>query len=358
MHVRIAVHGSYFADNFGDTLLVKLLCDRFSRVVGPDNVWLAAPGLAREQEAIGYPVVPRTEASRITHVAFSGGGYLGEQPGGLSQRVRWSLRNHRRHFSWLGRFRHARMGVFGAGVGPLSLLPMRILLRRLAERSDAFLVRDRESVAYCRQYGVPDERVTQCVDYALSLSAREASEGPRRRVLLHPSGIDEPDLRHLVDALQRSQHEFRERELCLDVITDGSGSGARVQAEAQGRMLRESLPEVDVEVVPYEGHEALLARIEEAHLTVTGKLHVGICSIARGARVLSVPHHPKTLRLYQQLGLEEFCFPNGLGELDTSALLDRLFVRPFAPDWSSIRSGIQRLDEAIEAFARSEPRTR
>lgn len=338
--VKIAVHGSYFVNNFGDTLLVKLMCDRVARQVGRDNVYLAVAGHRGEQATIGYPVLDPSERGDVDLLVYSGGGYFGESADGLYERYQAARRRHNRHLSWLSDYRNAAKAVIGVGVGPLTFNKQAV--RDLFDSSSAVLVRDAESLAYCRAYGFPTHNLRQCVDMALSLDP----VGPdgRSGVALHVPNMAAEHLETVFNVLASSAAgQYAER---IHVIYDAPPGGDVLGFEAKLQSVAQSVFGHSLLVKPYQGLDEMLAALETYELVVTNKLHVGIVTIAKGGRVISTPHHIKTPRLYRQLGLSDFCVP--LSSLTMAGLTEAFERLPdFAPDREVIARGSELIDRVI-----------
>jgi polysaccharide pyruvyl transferase WcaK-like protein len=336
---QIAVHGSYFTNNFGDTLLVRLTCDMVAGFVGRENVFLARPGKVVEQADIGYPVVAPDTIRRIDLLIFAGGGYFAEGSEPILRRWKASRRAHRRHLAWLPLYRHAEKAVIGVGVGPLTFPVMRRDVGRLFRSATRTLVRDRESFEFCQAYGFGRD-VQQCVDLALSLPR---TVGARAGVALH---LPETSDAHM-DVVLRSLAAFERGRYAEDlrIIYDGphnprSTFHERLQSRAE-TVLGRRLP-----VVFYADHRTLTEELAGYELVVTSKLHVGIVTIAQGGRAVAVPHHPKTRRLYRQLGLSAYCIePARLGEAELGAALAAL--PRFEPDRGVIDSGVATIRTAV-----------
>lgn len=339
--VRIAVHGSYFVNNFGDTLLVKMLCDRVAKQVGRENVFLAAPGHAAEQASIGYPVVAPEARKDIDLLLYSGGGYFGDAADSLYDRYLAARKRSTRHLAWLGDYRHAAKAVIAVGVGPIGF--NRQAVRDLFGSSLAVLVRDAESHAYCRSYGFADHNLGQCVDMALSLEP-VAPEG-RSGLALHVPEMSPRDLETVFRVVATScAGRYSER---IHVIYDAPTGPAVGNFEAALQSVAQSVFGHSLLVKPYPGLEPMLAALESYELVVTNKLHVGIVTIAKGGRVISTPHHLKTPRLYRQLGLSDYCVPlSSLTPHDLAAAIEKL--PDFAPDRRVISEGVQIIEDTVQ----------
>jgi hypothetical protein len=338
--VKIAVHGSYFVNNFGDTLLVKLLCDKVAEQVGRENVFLAVPGHAAEQASIGYPVVDPERRKDIDLLLYSGGGYFGESADSLYERYVAARRRHNRHLAWLDDFSNAAKAVIAVGVGPLTFNKQAV--RDLFDASSAVLVRDAESLAYCRAYGFPTHNLRQCCDMALSMDI--VGDENRSGVALHVPNMPREHLETIMGVLASSPAgKYAER---IHVIYDAPPAGGSLAFEADLQSVAQSVFGHSLLVKPYTNTSELLAALGSYELVVTNKLHVGIVTIAQGGRVISTPHHIKTPRLYRQLGLSDYCVP--LSGLTTASLSEAFEKLPqFSPNRELIGRGVDLIDSVV-----------
>ena len=334
---RVAVHGSYFANNFGDTLLVRLMCDRVADRVGAGNVYLAVPGDEDEQRAIGYPVAAPEQRATVDHLVFAGGGYFGEPAGSWTARRKWYRRNGARHLDWVADFERAAVHVLGVGYGPLTGRRFRSRVDALLARAETVLLRDEESLGYYAG------DAAQCVDLALSMRS-SVKPGDKRAVGLHLYNLNDAHRQSLIALAAR---RFPDRELLLlnDSKRDNYGSAA---VAAQVEALRADGRSVDV--VKYTDVDTLVGHLDRCAVVVTSKLHVGIVSIALGAASLSIPFHPKVTRLYRQLGISAFCEPY-VGADPTDAVARMMdAVDDYRPDRAAIAAGVAQIDAALDAI--------
>lgn len=339
--IKVAVHGSYFADNYGDTLLVKIMCDMAASIVGKENVYLAVPGNEGEQKAIGYPIVPKAARGSVTHLIYGGGGYLGERTNAFLDNLNWSVRNYRRHLAWRTDFAHAKKAIIGAGFGPISNRLLRREVRNLLLDSQVVLLRDKESLDYAETYGIHHPAIGMCVDIALSLPVRDIA---RKGIAVHADNLSQTELEVIFGCLAS---KFG-KDAPIEVIFDNASSHTKAvmdkyEAAANSAGLKELLCR------SYDRFDALVEKVAEYSLVVTSKLHVGITSIAQGGQVISVPAHQKTARLYRQLGISQFCIQRH----DLSASTFQLAIRAleqFKPDRVVIESGIQKVSGAVSTF--------
>jgi len=338
--IKVAVHGSYFADNYGDTLLVKIMCDKVASIVGVENVFQAVEGHKKEQARIGYPVARASDRSKVTHLIYGGGGYLGERGRGSLDNLVWSSRNFIRHIVWKGKYAKARKAIVGAGFGPISNLILRRMVCRLAQGAEIVLLRDKESLAFLHQYGVTHGNAATCVDLALSLPRVERE---RVGVALHAENLSEEEMRIVFSSIRQVLDKT-----AVSVIFDNVGGDTpENRRKYEAASLLAGISEISFH--PYVGVDETLAEVTKYELVITSKLHVGITTIAQGGRVISIPSHQKTVRLYRQLGIDKFCILRScLTEASLSATMNSL--EEFAPNKQVVKSGLDNVDDALRKF--------
>lgn len=281
---KVAVHGSYHADNFGDTLLVRLICDMLAEHVGRENVaWpCRASRTSRPRSAIRSS--PRA-ARRGRSAGLRRRGYFSQHAGNLLRTVRATRRRNRRHLDWLPQFAGSRKAMIGVGVGPISF--HRAPVRKLFSACETVLVRDAESMAFCKDYGFRTRDLRQCVDLALSLPV---VPGPRSGVAIHLPGMSPEVVETALGALAAHPLGKSERiEAIFDAPpTEGLETWtADLQRIAQAKLGRK-LP-----IFPYPGVDVLREKLAGYELVITCKLHVGIVTIAQGARSSPSPSSPR-----------------------------------------------------------------
>ncbi|MFK3844662.1 polysaccharide pyruvyl transferase family protein [Stenotrophomonas sp. NPDC078853] len=337
----VAVHGSYFADNYGDTLLVRILCDMAAAHVGRSNVFLAVEGDERELQDIGYPVVPKDKRDQVTHLLFGGGGYFGERSSKLLDNVKWSIRNYRRHLAWTGSFTNARRAVIGAGFGPISNKLLRMKVRSFMQSAELVLVRDAESLKFMQAYKISHRNSGTCVDLALSLPIADHT---RSGVALHIDNFSTQEMDEVFQGLAAASMHISH----VDVIFDNKPSDT-VESRLKYAQAATNAGLAECNFFPYTGVDSLVARVATYELVVTSKLHVGITTIAQGGRAIAIPGHQKTIRLYKQLALERFCISRS--RLQRNVLTEAVDdLASYAPDRSVIAEGLGRVEAALSTF--------
>jgi len=337
----VAVHGSYFAENYGDTLLVRMMCDKIARMIGKDNVYLAVEGDAREQKDIGYPVVPKSSRREITHLVFGGGGYFGERTKMPIDNVIWSVRNYVRHLSWVRNFPNARKAVIGAGFGPITNRILRSRVRSFMYGCELVLVRDIESLAFMEAYSIRHPKVDTCVDLALTLPCVDEA---RTGIALHVDNLSQGEIDLVFRSLRASSMQSEGIEVIFDNKPSDTGRNRDKYIKAAAQHGFPSCV-----FIPYKDVDTLLGRVANYALVITSKLHVGITTIAQGGRAISIPGHQKTIRLYNQLGLSHYCIsrPELTVELLCRAIEN---LSLYTPDRNVIVAGSKRIDGALDDF--------
>ncbi len=337
----VAVHGSYFADNYGDTLLVRILCDKVAALVGKENTYIAVEGIEREMTDIGYPVVPPSQRSHVTHLIFGGGGYFGERSNTFLDTLKWSIRNYKRHLSWVGSFNKARRAVVGVGFGPISNRLFRFRVGAFLKSAELVLVRDAESAKFMHDYGINPRQTGICVDLALSLPLVDSEKSG---VALHVDNLSQDE----IDSIFRAISSCSPTTSQVDIIFDNKPSDTPAKREKYHRAAAAN-GITKCNFIPYASVDDLLKRLTTYSFVITSKLHVGITTIAQGGRAIAIPGHQKTIRLYKQLGLESFCISRAV--MNTEILKETIaHLEDYAPDRKVIEDGLARVDAALAAF--------
>lgn len=343
---HVLIHGAYNANNFGDTLLLKLLSDRMlveGFVVYVSN---ACSDTLSSLDSRVLELAEKPVREKIDVLIYGGGGYFGEQPVG---RLKWHMRFIKTHI-WRGYcsifLRHQTV-FSGVDFGPLSCWLSRFLARRIWNRSIFIGARNFESANFLRNQGVLGEIVCETADAALLTSelmnvdqSTSNAAGGRRRIIIHPSFSLESTLqRRIADEIKSTLCGRDDIELCI--MADSSGPDV-----AQRLMSWASYLDVpNRSVFYYSGLNSTVALIASSYAVITNKLHVAIVAGSYGKQVISLAKHPKNLRFFNQIMRPELCLM--LGELDFLRLDDLLV---------SLANGILlpvHLDESVKKMARA-----
>ncbi len=315
--VRVALHGSYFTDNFGDILLMQIYLRWLREAVeGAEVLMPFLPAATSHHFDVpagrGYGALLRADA-----LVYGGGGYFGEPP---TDRRRWGARLAARHLApgLLAAATGREVIVNGVGAGPVSAALPRWMLARVTARASQVVVRDEESLAFMRALGVAEDRLQLGADAALCLqpsdlpaSAVDEIEGwlsglpAGPRLGVHLTGDSARGAGHAAAIDDVLAFAAARPELRVVAITDQKGAAGQQAATLE---LSERLPG-RCEAYRYQRPWPLAALLARLDLVVTMKLHVGIVAATLGTPVLSVRSHPKIERFYRQLGASDASLP-------------------------------------------------
>lgn len=336
------VHGSYFNNNFGDTLLIKLMCDELASLVGKKNVFLATKGNKSEQILIGYPVLPKNRRLEVQYLIYAGGGYFGEPPASGLRLFKWYIRNYIRHVIWLTDFKKAKIGVFGVGYGPLSLPLLRKALNIPLTKAQVILFRDKESLSGFNNYNKKSNvKRDICTDFALSV--KPLSNKRQKIIALHLPKVSIENVKKILEAIKESSYSSFD----IDFISDGDGDFSTKYVSSIDNILYELEMKNTLRFTTYTDIDELINRLSIYSFVITSKLHVGIVTIALGGKVISLPWHSKTIRLYRQLGVENFCLP--LQDFKKHSLKEIIEnIEKFKPNRQYIDFGIEKIRASIK----------
>lgn len=305
MKKSVAIHGAVYGRNFGDILIIETI---IRSLVGAGITEFSIPMglkrfinyLNRNSKRIGTAKFPSV-------IIFGPGGYLGQPEYNV---VRWNLRFMLYHGSIILMSYAMRIPIIihGAGVGPATFYPVRMLIRLLFKRAVKIHVRDIESFNYVSEIykNVDNKVLTFGGDVALALTSiygikpktSESNKGvigihmPVGNRILFPDALADDIVRFV---RENTDYQFR-------ILHDGPGHA--VHGKLRAILSFENVAEVD-----FVSPEDLLSRINECEVIVSTKLHVGICGYALGKKIISIYTHPKNVRFFQQIGRADNAVP-------------------------------------------------
>ncbi|KAA0565836.1 polysaccharide pyruvyl transferase family protein [Bacillus sp. CH30_1T] len=315
---KVALHGSYYGDNFGDTLFVihfiNWLNENEKNTISSIHLPFASDRvrkLVRVSEKRGIRSIIEADS-----LVFFGGGYLGEPPG--KNKV-WSYRLIIRHLSVaLLAFLFKKPFIFiGVGAGPLTNKLARKLTVFLCNKSKKTVVRDIESKEYLIRYGVKENKLKVTADSILTLQSQNV-DSTQSALIKNKINVEKKDaclligvhlpinkndndkLILLIKDLKKYCDEIGKYKLV--VFNDFYKENYDYQAFTN---IKDEFGEENVIGIDYNNPQQLIALINELNIVITTKLHCGIVANCLGKYTLSVSVHNKTKRLYKQLNLEE-----------------------------------------------------
>lgn len=318
----IGLHGSYFGRNFGDTLILWIIKE-WIKENNADNL-VNLPFVSSDKEAVeilggeNY----KTEFKDLSGLVFGPGGYFGEQPGNYLRRLRWSIRNYKRHLTWNSELQ--KNGIpyitIGVGVGPLSFSFIRRKVVKLFKGAEYISVRDKYSKQYLVQWGIDADRINVYPDVALTLKPKNTNmhTGQKESIAIHMPSIkillDEKHISYFLDFLEKLKADYN-----LLLLEDSENQFKNNSTENITYLLKER--NISLDILEYKNPDNLMENIENVDYVITSKLHVGIVSYALGKKTLSIPLHTKTVRFYEQINRLDFCLADK--NFNTEVLLDK-----------------------------------
>lgn len=301
--MKIAVHGSYFMRNFGDTLLIKTACD-WIKEMGYDDIILPTVSSDKEAEEIGAKRVSQDEWGEIDLLLYAGGGYFGEPNSDFIGRNRWAYLNYKRHVKLYQALNPKNTIVFGLGFGPISNPYLRKKVINIFKSSRLVYLRDEESMEYAKKYKYTRGNLNRGVDLALSVGLEKKIYQPSKNnvIGLHIPIVDKKLVNKYYLLFQNvinigSVEIFCDAPKQTDLINHEDSFNYRL------------LKRHNIKINPYQGPEELINNLRRCRLIVTSKLHVGILAASMGIPVYSVPIHTKVERFYKQINYMEQCNP-------------------------------------------------
>ncbi len=335
MKNKVALHGSYYGDNFGDTLFVEIFNSWIKELehYDKDNVILPFAG-NRVRNLVSVSSQKGLKGLlQAGKIVFIGGGYLGERP---NDRLVWNARLFVRHltiaiFALIFQKPYIFVGV---GAGPLSNKIIRKMVVFLCNRSVKVIVRDIESYNYLIDYGVEKNKIITTADSVLTLDNSYLENNniktinyinnfkKANKVII---GVHLPARDEHTDKLDKIIKALREyvdisKNVKLIVFNDFYKEGYNYIAL---NMIKERFKDEEFEVYDYTDPNNLIGLISQLDIVITTKLHVGVVANCYGVYSLSFPVHGKTIRFYKQINLNERCIDiNTLEEFDVLKLLN------------------------------------
>ena len=302
----VSLHGSYFANNFGDILLINVFYEWIKEYLPSVQVNLPLANKKRTKE------LPEPTSTGILNLLMSdcliycGGGYFGEQP---VKKGKWSVRNFFRHaiIGILAVVFRIPIAIIGVEIGPLSKVWFRRVVLWLVKRSRVVMVRNVESFVFLKSNGFNNAVIT--ADAVLSLNQNVEQnmnlDKPNEYITLHLPGYRR--YKQPIDVFVAS--------LCECVQKEGKDFDFQFIEDVPGQYSTgyEPLYKVITDkgfkytVLPYSGIKAVIDSVKNSFAVITTKLHVGITAAAYNKRVFSIYAHPKTLRFHQQIGNGSNC---------------------------------------------------
>lgn len=307
----VALHGSYFGRNFGDTLILWIIKTWIEEANQDFKVVLPFVNSKLEAFEILEKENGKEKLEDADALIFGPGGYFGEPPWGFLRKLRWTFRNYKRHLKWNRILYKNKIpyAIIGVGVGPLSFGFMRRKVVKLFKNAAIISVRDKYSKQYLIDWGIETSKIQVVSDVALTLSPKKdvnTKVSTRETVGIHLNNL--------------SKYTVDKQEAIIDFVIDLDNShdlflieDVRNQVDFNkegnvGYILKSK--GLTPKVLKYERPSKLIENLSSFNYLITSKLHVGIVGYATGIPVLSIPFHSKTIRFYEQIKRDRFCMYN------------------------------------------------
>lgn len=320
MNSYIALHGSYYGDNFGDTLFIKVFVEWLKEIRPEIEQELLLPYASeRARRTVNVSAIRGIRALlKCKCLVFMGGGYFGEP---RDKAYIWHIRLIVRHLSivYFARVFRKPYIFIGLGAGPLTNCITRRMCVAACNRSKGVLVRDVESRNYLVEYGVRPEKITVTADSILGLkSYRKSVANDKLKIGIHLPMIHmHPNIEQVVKEIAyfASEHEGCEMYAFKDFYKE-------TFQDASIPVYNKYLGQENYMYMPYQSPTQLIQMIGDFDIVITNKLHCGIVALTQGTFVCSVAFHSKTQRLYDQLNLSKYTIP--IDKYQEGKLLDML----------------------------------
>lgn len=311
---KVGMHGSFFGDNFGDTLFAILTEDLIAQSGGEAILSYCSD---RVHAQLRTPKRNLKEFLSAKRIVFTGGGYLGEPSTRL---VYWHVRFFFRHGLPLFASRALRKKYIfaGVGAGPLRFSLTRKFVAWALRGAEKVYARDAQSLRFL-QNDLRLNNVELGADLVIQhVQERNYATVPRRvdgkrRIGLHLPLLTEPEnIGYLVEQLS-ARAEASEYVFFQDFFKPGFVSAVQPLLDRSGVKYSEH---------QYSGAADLLDFITTLDAVITVKLHVGIVSTAMGLPTLSLSVHEKATRYFEQIQYPELNTPS---DANPKAAVDRFF---------------------------------
>ncbi|PIG94075.1 polysaccharide pyruvyl transferase family protein [Gloeocapsopsis sp. IPPAS B-1203] len=322
----IAIHGSYYNNNFGDLLLIKLVENWVKSKVNSTIVYPMVDKQEQKEFKEHFPNSFIGIKQRETWQALvcTGGGYLGEPNWSHGKKLggKWNKQFFRRHVlpAEICIWSNTPYAIVGVEAGPLSNIFVRHEVKRILSHASVLSVRNIESKKFIQDTLGIDSEVIVAPDAALTISKEDIPTTALNYVdsLLAPYqgmislGIHYPS-RFLCDTPQAEllrQGLFSTLASTPDVLpvvfSDCGSNNVPSDTEKLAKIIHNSTGKECLSL-PFKGIWETAALISKLSAILTTKLHVGIVAYALGVHCESFATHQKTPRFYKQIGRASQC---------------------------------------------------
>ena len=291
MKNKVIIHGSQYKDNFGDTLLVKVIMDNID-----DNYELYS-STASDKVSFDLNIKRANLIDMISakYFIYGGGGYFGQPNNRVNK---WSIRFIIRHgiVGIARRVLKKKYAFFGTGFGPLTHPLASKIAGFILKGADIVNLRDKESVQFASRL-IEKDTINETADLVPYYISNNYVRKEEKKIILHmhlPVG-DESRFRKIVDEYLI----FRDKQLPEHEIVIISDSEDDIQQTWFFEILKSDYQEIKLS--EYSSYNKTIEELRGASFVVTNKLHVAIVASSMKIPVASIYMHNKTLRYFEQL---------------------------------------------------------
>ncbi|WP_054708546.1 polysaccharide pyruvyl transferase family protein [Bacillus sp. JCM 19041] len=315
--MKVALHGGYITENFGDELLL-VLHERWVNKNQEHKIYMPYASKEYFDQVNAEGVKGEKAIGEAEKLIYIGGGYLGETN---HDRWRWGFRFiKRKHHFPAESFQKSNkpFAIIGAGAGPISNVWTRNKVVKMCNKADTVAVRDEQSKEYLNKYGVDPKKIIVTADTVLSLAnedvpsiareeVAEIFKQEKRKLFVVHIGIHEGDKAYSRQAkllIKSIAAFFNENEHFVPVLLEDKRK-ATEQQDSNEKIIRQL--KGDYYRFVHKDVWTTCALLEHVDKVVTTKLHVGITAYSLGTSAFSFAAHQKTRRFYQQIDRSECC---------------------------------------------------
>ncbi|WP_273827530.1 polysaccharide pyruvyl transferase family protein [Providencia rettgeri] len=300
MKNKIVIHGSQYKDNFGDTLLVKVIKDKLD--VNFDVYSSTASPKVRQD--LNIKKANLFDIIFSPYFIYGGGGYFGQPNNNIN---RWSKRFIIRHglVGILRRLICKKYIFLGTGFGPLTYPAASLVAKFILNGADSINLRDKESINYASEL-VNGAKLNETADLVPSYISNKHKKSPHANKLilhLHIPKNDHKKLNYILQNFIAFKNKNFQNYL-IEVISDSENDENQTWFFD---IIKNDYPEMITST--YQNFETTIEIIKNSIFVVTNKLHVAIVAASMQIPVASIYMHNKTQRFFEQLNRPESAIP-------------------------------------------------
>lgn len=317
MKNKIVIHGSQYKDNFGDTLLVRVI----QHYLYDKLDIYSSTGSEKVCRDLQIKKASKLDLIFSEFFIYGGGGYFGEPNKNI---LRWSIRFIFRHglVGILRRLFRRKYIFIGTGLGPLSNPLASLCAKFVLNGADMVNLRDKESVKYAEKL-TSKVNIYETADLVPGYISSNYQRKDEKKLVLHlhiPTG-DYEKLNRILNGFIKFRDIYL-KEYSIEIISDSENDEQQTWFFEQ---IKCKNPEI--KILEYRNFEETIEILKCASFVVTNKLHVAIVSASMKIPVASIFMHNKTMRFFEQLNRPDSAMP--LDSINDCLLLEDFFIKAY-----------------------------